>query len=105
MHIESCDKGNGCCCFDCSCPPPCIGLGAFVGFSGQAGFCHFAAKHRIVTPGRVSAPGGAFKQALPEAESPKQARVYDWKALIEAKVGACRLRIEELLEEQRANAD
>lgn len=29
----------------------------------------------------------------------------DWKALIEAKGGACRLRIEELLEEQRANAD
>ena len=28
----------------------------------------------------------------------------DWKALIEAKGGACRLRIEELLEEQRANA-
>lgn len=29
----------------------------------------------------------------------------DWKALIEAKGGACRLRIAELLEEQRANAD
>jgi len=29
----------------------------------------------------------------------------DWKALIEAKGGACRLRVEELLEEQRANAD
>ena len=29
----------------------------------------------------------------------------DRKALIEAKGGACRLRIEELLEEQRANAD
>lgn len=32
-------------------------------------------------------------------------RHKDWKALIEAKGGACRLRIEELLEEQRANAD
>jgi len=29
----------------------------------------------------------------------------DWKALIEAKGGACRLRVAELLEEQRANAD
>lgn len=29
----------------------------------------------------------------------------DWKALIEAKGGACRLRVEELLEEQRASAD
>ena len=29
----------------------------------------------------------------------------DWKALIEANGGACRLRVEELLEEQCANAD
>lgn len=29
----------------------------------------------------------------------------DWKALIEAKGGACRLRVAELLEEQHANAD
>jgi len=29
----------------------------------------------------------------------------DWKALIEAKGGVCRLRVEELLQEQRANAD